>query len=94
MKELNDIKKAKEKLIRVAKKKGLYENFGQEEVRELQDKYGYTDAIREFDNWCMNIDNSYIYNNNFSYQDVLRATGKLSKNVVENTTSKGGLLMF
>ena len=27
-------------------------------------------------------------------KDVLRATGKLAKNVVENTTSKGGLLMF
>lgn len=44
---------------------GIYEDFGQNEVRELKDKYSYTfsfypkqkqldDLINNFDNWCMN----------------------------------------
>ena len=53
------------KLIKVAKSKGLYENFGQKEVRALEDKYidlsDYSEAmnknrrlIQMFDEWCMN----------------------------------------
>lgn len=63
----SDIKKFKAQLIARAKKKGLYENFGQEEVRKLEDKYkcntDYSDKgrenwkkLREFDEWCMNFD--------------------------------------
>ena len=59
------IKNARRKLARKAQRSGLYENFGQDEVRALEDKYidisSYTDEmnkrrnlIREFDKWCMN----------------------------------------
>ncbi len=45
--------------------KGIYENFGQKEVREIEDKYidnaKYTSdmnrrrlQLSEFDEWCMN----------------------------------------
>jgi hypothetical protein len=59
------IEKYKKLLILKAKKGGLYENFGQEEVRKLKDKYetGYMGAEREnmelidsFDNWVTKID--------------------------------------
>ena len=54
------IKDAKNKLIAKAKAKGLYENFGQKEVRMLEDKYGNTPEVRAFDNWCMNFDLSQM----------------------------------
>ena len=58
------IQNEKKKLIDKVKKKGIYENFGQKEVRKLEDKFintsSYTDemnyirkAIQEFDKWCM-----------------------------------------
>jgi len=58
------IEKAKAKLIAKCEDKGIYENFGQNEVRKLGEKYidlsDYTDKmnsnramLREFDNWCM-----------------------------------------
>lgn len=52
------IRKAKTKLIREAKTKGLYEDFGQREVREIRNMFSLeSDAtiiekIRAFDNWC------------------------------------------
>jgi len=58
-----DIKKAKDKLIAKAKKSGVYENFGQKELRDIVDKYGeyvYSyefkeagglSALQEFENW-------------------------------------------
>jgi len=57
-----DIKNYKERLIRKAKKNGVWENFGQEEVNILESTYfdykykkdGVWDKIREFDNWCIN----------------------------------------
>lgn len=57
-----DIEREKQKLITKYKSKGLYENFGQAEVRKLEDKYrdsqykndGVWDAIRGFDEWAMN----------------------------------------
>jgi hypothetical protein len=52
----NDIRTAKRKLIAKAKKKGLWENFGQKEVRKLVDEYGYTDEVERFDNWAMTFD--------------------------------------
>lgn len=56
-----DIAKAKRKLVKKVKEKGLiYENFGQKEVRQLRDKYfdyffkEEGQLINEFDDWCMN----------------------------------------
>ena len=63
------IKRYKKKLILRAKKKGLYENFGQLEVRQLKDDYDYLtlvygtskqrkDAakIDAFDSWASSAD--------------------------------------
>jgi hypothetical protein len=57
------IKQAKKKLIKKAKVQGLYENFGQKEVRELEEDYlslGYHpeeinayNLILNFEKWCM-----------------------------------------
>lgn len=61
-----NIQKIKSKLIEKAEKKGIYENFGQKEVRELKDKYlsklePYSKdwmraclEIDSFNNWAMN----------------------------------------
>jgi hypothetical protein len=57
---ITEINKAKKKLINKAKKSGLYENFGQKEVRQLSDKFGYTSEVQQFDNWAMNFDLSQI----------------------------------
>ena len=57
--------KEQNKLIKIAKTKGLYENFGQKEVRKLEDKFinlsDYSEEmnknrrlIQMFDEWCMN----------------------------------------
>jgi hypothetical protein len=54
-------------LIKRAKKDGIYENFGQNEVRQLNNKfidnsdYSYymnvkRKMIDRFDNWCMTFD--------------------------------------
>ena len=58
--EVADINKFKKQLIAKAKRKGLYENFGQAEVGKLEDKYGYSNNVREFDNWAMNFDLSQM----------------------------------
>ena len=58
--EIADIDKMKKSLIQKAKSKGLYENFGQKEVRQLEDKYGYTPAVQKFDEWAMNFDLSQM----------------------------------
>ena len=50
---LSSIEKVKKELILKAKKDGVYENFGQNEVRSLWDEYGYTVDVEAFDNWCM-----------------------------------------
>ncbi len=61
-----DIAKYKKALQAKASKRGLYENFGQDEIRKLNDKYrtlpdGDTDyrtaernrnSIKEFEDWC------------------------------------------
>ena len=56
------IKQFKKNLINKARAKGLYENFGQIEVRKLKDQYkiGFMreerknmDLIQEFNEWCM-----------------------------------------
>ena len=61
--EIGDISKFKKQLIAKAKKKGLYENFGQTEVSKLEDKYGRTSSVAEFDEWVMNYDAIVIKNN-------------------------------
>ena len=58
--EIADIEKYKKALIAKAKTKGLYENFGQDEVRKLSDKYGYSPSVSNFDNWTMNFDLSSL----------------------------------
>ena len=65
--EVNKIRqqadKFKRQLIKKANKKGLYENFGQKEVRQLTDLIGSNlysgpqeirNILFNFDNWCMN----------------------------------------
>lgn len=63
------IDKAKARLIAKAEKKGITENFGQDEVRKLRDKYCTSDwyahyhdryaslnaanLVQEFCEWCM-----------------------------------------
>lgn len=54
------IKSLKLLLIKKAKTKGIYENFGQKEVLKLKDVFGYTQEIESFENWCMNFDNSNL----------------------------------
>ena len=56
------IKNYKERLVRKAKLKGIWENFGQEEVRLLKMTYidhiykddGIWDKIEKFNDWCKN----------------------------------------
>lgn len=59
------ISKVTSKLIKLASEKGLYENFGQKEVRQLEDKFincsDYTPEmnnnrklLQRFEDWCMN----------------------------------------
>ena len=68
MKIETKIKHYKERLIRKAKRVGMWENFGQNEVRVLEDTYrdnqysndGIWDKIRDFSSWCMNFDLSKL----------------------------------
>jgi len=61
-----DISKVKQRLCRKACKSGLYENFGQVEVRKIKDKYSDLDysplweLITKFDNWCMNFNDKQL----------------------------------
>jgi len=55
------IKREKKKLIKKAKETGIYENFGQKEVRKLRnslddkDLYGESGELIElFNEWCQN----------------------------------------
>jgi len=60
---LRDIRIAKKKLVKKAELKGsVWENFGQDKVRQLEDIYinhkykndGVWNAIEEFNNWAKN----------------------------------------
>lgn len=46
------ITKLKTALIKKAQSKGISENFGQKEVRMLEDKFGFNSKVGEFDNWA------------------------------------------
>jgi len=63
----NSIETAKKKLREEAKKKGLYENFGEKQVIKLKEKFDYNsriygsqkeretmELIDRFNEWCMN----------------------------------------
>lgn len=54
----HEIAKLKHSLVEKARKKGVYENFGQKEVRALEDKFGLTPEVAQFDEWVMNFDGS------------------------------------
>ena len=54
------IKSLKLLLIKKAKTKGIYENFGQKEVMKLKDVFGYTPEIEAFDNWAMTFDDNNL----------------------------------
>lgn len=65
------IKNYKQSLILKAKEKGIYENFGQAEVRKLRDKYPCLNTgnqeelynknqIEGFEEWAMNLDDRKI----------------------------------
>jgi len=62
---VKEILKNKKRLMKEVAKDGLYENFGQDEVRELSDKFinisdyshdmcAMRKRITMFDNWAMN----------------------------------------
>ena len=66
-----DINKYKKSLLKKAKEKGLYENFGQKEVLKLKDKYDVfyrkdykpiiEDLINDFEfNFCLKIDDNSL----------------------------------
>jgi hypothetical protein len=75
--EIADIQKMKKALITKAKSRGLYENFGQKEVRVLEDKYGYTNNVRDFDNWAMNFDLSQMaYGGGVAFKPYGKTKGK------------------
>lgn len=50
------ITKFKADLIAKAKKKGIYENFGQAEVHQLTQEFGFINEVAEFNNWAINFD--------------------------------------
>jgi len=55
-----EIHQLKRKLVAQAKLKGISENFGQKEVRMLEDKYPMNFSVGQFDEWVQNFDlNSY-----------------------------------
>jgi hypothetical protein len=66
-----EISKAKTRLIKQAKVKGISENFGQKEVRKIREAYidsihregnqpDDTGLIDQFDQWCMTFDLSEL----------------------------------
>ena len=52
------IQRIKVNLIKKAQKSGIYENFGQKEVRLLRQEYGDYKRIDNFNDWCVNYDGS------------------------------------
>ena len=81
----SDIKKNKEALKKKAKSKGIYENFGDKEIRNLKDKYSdyfiykeFQSALDEFDNWCGYFDMSQIEGSNKiqSYKELKKISAR------------------
>jgi hypothetical protein len=70
-----DITKAMNKLKSQAiKRGGVWENFGQKEVRALKDKYGDVGLINDFENWCMNMDDRQLQMEKKEF-DIQKETG-------------------
>lgn len=70
------IKSAKIKLNNKATKSGIFENFGQKEVRQLKEKFATpgtmfnieeTNAIQDFNDWCMSYWTNGCYDNPETY---------------------------
>jgi len=51
-----EIHNLKRKLVAQAKSKGISENFGQKEVRMLEEKYPMNYSVGQFDEWVQNFD--------------------------------------
>ncbi len=63
MNDINrDIAKCQRKLMLKARRKGLWENFGQNEVHKLLDVYGLQAEIVMFNEWCLNVDLDTVKN--------------------------------
>ena len=61
-----DILKVKKALVKRAKSKGLYENFGEKELRKLFDTYGTSNFyVQQFYDWCLNCDLQSIKSETF-----------------------------
>lgn len=69
------IRRAKDMLIKSATENGVYENFGQKEVREITDRFvdicdysDYMNSVRQkissFGKWCMEFGVGFIYSVN------------------------------
>jgi len=58
MSALSDVAKAKARLIASAKRNGyLVENWGNKEIRALNDKYGaFNPDVAAFELWCYDFD--------------------------------------
>lgn len=56
----SDLMREIKKLRRKALKKGVYENFGDREIREMKDKYGDVGLVNDFERWCLNADDNKI----------------------------------
>jgi len=72
-----DIARAKRRLVAKAKTRGMWENFGDREVRKLKDKHDYLSLrygcaedrakaalLEDFDNWCLNYTGSDVTRSN------------------------------
>ena len=56
-----EIRKNMKKLkLQAIKRGGIWENFGQKEVRKMRDKYGDIGLVDDFDKWAMNMDDSQL----------------------------------
>jgi hypothetical protein len=87
-----EIKKVKKKLIKKAHNNGIYENFGQKEILQLENKYidssNYSPEmnnsrllLQNFSDWCMEFDG------NIENQDGRRrweTWETISKNIKKN----------
>jgi hypothetical protein len=85
-----EIHQLKRKLVRQAKLKGISENFGQKEVRMLEDKYPMNFSVGQFDEWVQNFDlDSYAKGGGVGMKYEVKRKG--DKHFNEFGTAKGGI---
>lgn len=53
---MRELKKLRIKAI----EKGVYENFGDKEIRKMKEKHGDIGLVRDFEMWCLNADDRKI----------------------------------